>query len=260
MRHCPKRVEWHHKVRGKLPMPADLYRFQEFELDRSAHELRRGTESVRLERIPFELLTLLVERRGQLVAREEIIERIWGKGVFHDTEHGINTAVRKIRQALHDDPGAPRFVVTVPAKGYRFVAPVETAPVEGSRPGTTLRRPWILVAAALLGIALLLLRLVPGRMWTHLLPWRARPAITSLAVLPLENLSGDPAQDYFSDGLTDELITEIARISTLRVISRSSSMQYKASHKPLPVIAKELGVDAVVEGTVVRSGDQVRIV
>ena len=103
----------------------DLFRFEEFELDRSAYELRKGAESVRLERIPFELLSLLVERRGKLVGREEIIERIWGKDVFHDTEHGINTAVRKIRQALGDDPSAPRFVVTVPAKGYRFVAPVE---------------------------------------------------------------------------------------------------------------------------------------
>jgi len=106
-------------------MPANLFRFREFELDRSAYELRRGADSVRLERIPFELLTLLVERQGQLVTREEIIERIWGKDIFHDTENGINTAVRKIRQALHDDPGAPRFVATVPAKGYRFVVPVE---------------------------------------------------------------------------------------------------------------------------------------
>jgi Tol biopolymer transport system component/DNA-binding winged helix-turn-helix (wHTH) protein len=118
----------------KLLMP-DRFRFEEFELDLSAYELRKGAESVRLERIPFELLSLLVERRGQLVGREEIIERIWGKDVFHDTEHGINTAVRKIRQALHDDPGAPRFVVTVPAKGYRFVAPVEKMEPEfGARP------------------------------------------------------------------------------------------------------------------------------
>jgi len=106
-------------------MPADLFRFEEFELDLMAYELRRNGEGVRLERIPFELLTLLVERHGQMVEREEIIERIWGKDVFHDTEHGINTAVRKIRQALHDDPDAPRFVLTVPAKGYRFVASVE---------------------------------------------------------------------------------------------------------------------------------------
>ena len=95
---------------AKLLMSANLFRFEEFELDRNAYELRRGTQSVRLERIPFELLTLLVQRRGQLVAREEIIERICGKGVFHDTEHGINTAVRKIRQALRDDPSSPRFV------------------------------------------------------------------------------------------------------------------------------------------------------
>src|SRR5271170_5257083 len=106
-------------------MPTGLFRFDEFELDRSAYELRRSGQSLRVERIPYELLSLLVERRGQLVTREEIIDRIWGKDVFHDTEHGINTAVRKIRQALHDDPDDPRFVLTVPAKGYRFVASVE---------------------------------------------------------------------------------------------------------------------------------------
>jgi DNA-binding winged helix-turn-helix (wHTH) protein/tetratricopeptide (TPR) repeat protein len=106
-------------------MTSDLFRFQDFELDRNAYELRRSGQSVRLERIPYELLSLLVERRGQLVTREEIIERIWGKDVFHDTEHGINTAIRKIRQALHDDPEVPRFVLTVPGRGYRFVAPVE---------------------------------------------------------------------------------------------------------------------------------------
>ena len=111
-------------------MISDLFRFQDFELDRNAYELRRSGQSVRLERIPYELLSLLIERRGQLVTREEIIERIWGKDVFHDTEHGINTAVRKIRQALQDDPDAPRFVLTVPAKGYRFVAPVEVEKVE----------------------------------------------------------------------------------------------------------------------------------
>src|SRR5271170_1829904 len=121
-------------------MPTGLFRFDEFELDRSAYELRRSGQSLRVERIPYELLSLLVERRGQLVTREEIIERIWGKDVFHDTEHGINTAVRKVRQALQDDPDAPRFVLTVPAKGYRFVAPVEKvesafAPLTGASEG-----------------------------------------------------------------------------------------------------------------------------
>jgi DNA-binding winged helix-turn-helix (wHTH) protein/tetratricopeptide (TPR) repeat protein len=122
-------------------MPAGLFRFDEFELDRSAYELRRCGQSVRVERIPYELLSLLVERRGQLVTREEIIERIWGKDVFHDTEHGINTAVRKIRQALRDDSEAPRFVLTVPAKGYRFVATVENLEPAVTRVMESLERP-----------------------------------------------------------------------------------------------------------------------
>src|SRR5713101_5551765 len=109
---------------GGPHMPVERFEFEDFELDRSAYELRRAGAVVHLERIPLELLFVLIERRGQLVTRQEIFERIWGKGVFVDTDNSINTAVRKLRLALHDDPDAPRFVVTVPAKGYRFIAPI----------------------------------------------------------------------------------------------------------------------------------------
>src|SRR5712692_8874646 len=123
---------------GGTQMPAERFEFEDFELDRSAYELRRAGSVVHLERIPLELLFVLIERRGQLVTRQEIFERIWGKGVFVDTDNSINTAVNEIRRVLNDDPDAPHFVVTVPAKGYRFIAPIReespTAPVPEASP------------------------------------------------------------------------------------------------------------------------------
>src|SRR5215471_8907707 len=103
---------------------SEIRHFEDFELDSGAYRLSRGGEVVRLERIPLELLCLLVDRCGQLVTRDEIIERIWGKGIFVDSENSINVAIRKIRRALSDDPACPRFIVTIPGKGYRFVAPI----------------------------------------------------------------------------------------------------------------------------------------
>src|ERR1700722_5368765 len=105
-------------------MPTNICRFADYELDRTAYQLRRKGRTVQMERIPLEVLFILADRRGQLVTREEILERVWGKGVFVDSENSINTAVRKVRRALSDDPEAPRFVVTVPARGYRFVAEI----------------------------------------------------------------------------------------------------------------------------------------
>lgn len=195
-------------ARGKL-------QFGNFGLDPDRYELTRQGRPVKLERIPMDLLLLFVERRGELVSRQEIVQRLWGKEVFVDTENNINAAVRKIRQALRDSPERPAFVQTVTGKGYRFIAPVSTY---------------------------------------------GEARIDSLAVLPLENLSGDSAKEYFADGMTDELIGELARIGSLRVISRTSVMQYKGSRtRSLPSIARELNVDAIVEGTVAQSGQKVRI-
>src|SRR5712692_7871159 len=118
--------------RGSRKMAAEIFRFRDFELDRGACELRRGGTALHLQRIPFQLLSLLVERRGQLVTREEILEHIWGKGVFVDSENSINSAVRKIRRTLNDDADAPRFVVTVASKGYRFIAPISLRPPTSS--------------------------------------------------------------------------------------------------------------------------------
>ncbi len=283
-------------------MPAGVARFAEFELDSGRYELRRGEHVLKLEKIPMELLTVLVESNGQLVTRDEIIEKIWGKDVFLDTEHGINTAIRKIRQALGDDPEQPRFVQTVTGKGYRFIAPLteisearrngdnslkgsgslETearpefrpigsevaaiaAPKAANPPAANPVRSANLLRAAslaILAVSLLAAALVGFnvRGWRDRLMARSSvPRIHALAVLPLENLSGDPSQDYFADGMTDELITMLAKNPALRVISRTSVMRYKKVQRPLPDIARELGVDGILEGSVGRSGNRVHV-
>jgi TolB-like protein/DNA-binding winged helix-turn-helix (wHTH) protein/Tfp pilus assembly protein PilF len=239
------------------------------------YELRRGSSVLKLEKIPMELLILLVERRDQLVGREEIIARLWGKDVFLDTEQGINTAIRKIRLILGDDPNDPRFLQTIVGKGYRFVGPITVIPAtapapapvpatdeetQPSRPKTALR--WKLVAFAavfmLASAAVVALAVVAFRYFDWI-RWFPRPPVHSIAVLPLKNLSGNPGDEYFADGMTDELITNLAKISALRVTSYTSVSKYKTTSKPLPQVAQELQVDGIIEGSVLRSGDQVRI-
>jgi TolB-like protein/DNA-binding winged helix-turn-helix (wHTH) protein/Tfp pilus assembly protein PilF len=248
----------------------DSARSDELELDLTRYELRRGDSVLKLEKIPMELLILLVEHKDWLVGREEIIERLWGKDVFLDTEQGINTAIRKIRQALHDDPAQPRFVQTVVGKGYRFTAPINVVKpaAEGSKASTDRIIPaarahqwWIIGMAIAALLAVVVAALVSMRTvgWPARLFGRTEQPIGSIAVLPLENLSGNPAEEYFADGMTEALITDLAKIRALRVISRTSVMRYKGMRKPLPEIARELNVDAVVEGAVMRSGDRVRI-
>jgi TolB-like protein/DNA-binding winged helix-turn-helix (wHTH) protein len=250
------------------------YKFGEFELDSARFELRREGQALKLERIPLELLILLAGKDGEVVSRQEIVERLWGKDVFLDTEHGINTAIRKIRQALRDDPEHPRFLQTVTGKGYRFVAvqtsgnapPQEPAPLVPAgtvppRPATAKFRHWGL---AWFAVALCLLvgvilgfdvRGIRGRLFHE----GRLPQIQSIAVLPLANLSGDPTQDYFAAGMTDELITALAKYHSLRVVSRTSAMQYMGARRPLREIAQELGVDGILEGSVERSGNRVHM-
>jgi TolB-like protein/Tfp pilus assembly protein PilF len=202
--------------------PPNLLCFGAFELDLSSQELRRGGALIKLQLQHLQLLTLLAGRAGQVVTREEIRETLWGNQTFVDFNRGINFCVNQIRAALNDDPRNPRYVETLPRKGYRFIARV--AGLESAEA-----------------------RLLPSR------------PIRSLAVLPLENLSHDPQQDYFADGMTDELITALAKIGALRVVSRTSVMRYRGTKKPLPEIARELNVDAVMEGTVLRAQSRVRI-
>jgi TolB-like protein/DNA-binding winged helix-turn-helix (wHTH) protein/Tfp pilus assembly protein PilF len=250
------------------------------DLDLRRYELRRGDAVLRLEKIPMELLIFLVEHRDRLVSREEIIERIWGKDVFLDTEQGINTAVRKIRLAIRDDPEQPGYLQTVVGKGYRFVGPITVITANRSsglevskEPGppslervsppstSSPRRYGLQIAiAAVAGLSILAF-LVLG---TNIFGLRSRLLnrnlpIRSIAVLPLENLSGDSSQEYLADGLTDELITHLAKLGSLKVISRTSVMQYKSTHKSLPEIARALNVEGIVEGSVVRSGSKVRV-
>ncbi|MBZ5515569.1 MAG: winged helix-turn-helix domain-containing protein, partial [Acidobacteriia bacterium] len=241
-----------------------------FEVDLRAGELRRGSDKIKLGERPFQILAALLERPGEVVTREELQRRLWPADTFVDFEHSINTAVNKLREALGDSPEQPRFIETLPRHGYRFVTPVETVvPSVGAvrEPPLAKRRIVALACGALvLALAMLLALNVAGlrdRLATAVgasrPPGMPLQKIESIAVLPLENLSRDPEQEYFADGLTDALITDLGKVATLRVISRTSVMHYKGAKKPLPEIARELDVDAVVEGTVQRSGNQVRI-
>ena len=270
-----------------------LLEFDEFSLDCDRYELLRSGQSVKLERIPMELLILLVARDGRLVTRQEIIEHVWGTDVFIDTEHGINTAIRKIRNVLRDDPEQPRFVQTVSRKGYRFIAPINViaqrggngnhgatdllppnpaqtqtdlpvpiAPPQSHRIFRGRLQKAALVLTGAIGVVAVLGGLNLGgvrqRLFGHTLR-QGGAQIRSLAVLPIENLSGDLSQDFLADGMTEELITELGKSGALRVISRTSVMQYKGTKKPVQEIARELNVDALLEGTMLRSGNHLRI-
>jgi TolB-like protein/DNA-binding winged helix-turn-helix (wHTH) protein/Tfp pilus assembly protein PilF len=322
-------------------------RFAEgYELDLRPRRLRRGSRVLRLERIPLEILILLLEHRGEIVTRDQIVSRVWGQGVFLDTDNSIRGAIRKLRQVLKDDAKTPRFIQTVTGQGYRFVATIigperehradpfgaqaaaapeampkftselnswlqsrglrieeeatkrkaeapgdaksdrgplvpalsasdaapaplehpQGVPLEALGGAVPARRPaptdpWPL---RLVGVAAMLLVGVAAGwfVWHRFEPHtdEVTPGtVRSLAVLPLDNLSGDPQQEYFADGITEALIADLGQISALRVISRTSVMRYKGTKKSLPEIAGELNVDAVAEGSVVREGNRVRI-
>jgi len=253
-----------------LTGPSTLIHFGAFELDAASGVLRKSGIAVKLHPQPFRVLQLLIENSGQLVTREQIRQCLWGDNTFVDFERGINFCVNQIRAALGDDADKPKFVETLPRCGYRFIgslpptngdAPVEAATPAAVSPLTFPPRFRALTysAAGLLFAVVAVFSLNLGGLRSRLLMKRTPPPIRSLAVLPLENLSNDPEQEYFSDGMTDALITDLAQIDSLRVISRTSVMRYKKTDKSLPQIGRELGVDAVVEGTVQRSGNRVRI-
>ena len=260
---------------GHLP---GRLRFGVFEVDLRGGELRKHGLRIRLQAQPFQLLAMLLEHPGEMVSREDLQKKLWPADTFVDFDHGLNKAINKIRDALGDSADSPRYVETVARRGYRFLAEVRT--VDGPAPhgiglvNQSLAEATIPTLPDLADKPATPRHLTLSLVWTTavlvaviavLAAWiyhsRSRPStvIRSLAVLPLESLSGDAAQDYFADGMTDELITDLGKISALRVISRTSVMPYKRVRKPLTTIARELGVDAVVEGTVLRSGDRVRI-
>jgi TolB-like protein/DNA-binding winged helix-turn-helix (wHTH) protein len=263
-----------------------VYQFGDFRLDCSKFELCREGRRLKLERKPLELLVLLVTKHGQVVTRNEIARCLWEREVYVDIEHGINTAIRKIRQVLGDSSDLPQFVQTISGSGYRFVAPVtavepevpEPAQVSGDPVDVPPTPPEISATAVLpsaakphnrlwvvtaLGVSVLvtisILTLGSHPQAARSLDRGTHSAIASLAVLPLVNLSGDPKEEYFADGMTDELTTMLAKDSTLRIVSRTSAMQFKDAHRSLPEIARALNVDAILEGSISRSSKQVHM-
>jgi TolB-like protein/Tfp pilus assembly protein PilF len=206
-------------------------RFGPFEVNTRSGELLRQGLRLRLRHQQFQVLALLLEHPGEVVTREELRKRLWPDDIVVDFDCGLNKAINGVRAALRDRAEKPRFIETLPKRGYRFIAPVELA-------APVVERTLAADSSA---------------------PPRCPQRIESLAVLPLDNLSDDPGQEYFSDGMTDELIAALARIDSLRVISRTSVMTYKGTRKSLRTIARELRVDAIVEGSVARSGQRVRI-
>ena len=263
------------------PVPTSrIIHFENFEFDFRSSELREHGRNVKVQGQPVQILAMLLDQPGELVTRDDLKNKLWPGDTFVDFEHSLNAAVKRLRQALHDSAENPRFVETLARRGYRFIAQV--AVVDGARlniresatdnvltsddreqpevaelTAVVKYPPWPL-AWKISGLALLAISAIVV-VWILRSRSVPSPTIRSLAVLPLESLSSDPSQEYFADGMTDELISDLGQISALRVISRTSMMQYKGARKPLPQIARELNVDAVVEGTVLRSGDQVRI-
>jgi TolB-like protein/DNA-binding winged helix-turn-helix (wHTH) protein/Tfp pilus assembly protein PilF len=271
-------------------------RFGVFEADMEAGELRKHGLRLKLSEQPFQILAMLVARPGEVVSREVLRERLWPSDTFVDFDHGLNNAVMRLREVLGDSSDHPRFIETLPRRGYRFIAPVELKSLGAEHPSPeavasenaagipgvsgkngsgnseallnaaqghhnrrfSLPRIAVLAVAVLAGSALISGITVHYVRGVNASKGKANRS-SSLVVLPLENLSGDKEQDYFADGMTDDLIANLAKIHSLRVISRSTAMAYKGTHKPLPQIANELNVDAVVEGTVMRVGNRVRI-
>lgn len=277
-----------------------VVRFGTFEADVRGGELRKGGIRIRLQAQPFQVLAVLLEHAGKLVTREELRRRVWPEDTFVDFDHALNTAVKKIRVALNDEADAPRYIETVPRRGYRFIAPVSASQPGGisavylnaleaiqkiASPSNsafarescenaeavpplirTLPKWERMVRLRSVHVALLGIGLVAGFVF-HLSRTQAKshaaalPARAMVAVLPFENMSNDPSQDYFSDGMTEETITQLGALNPdrLGVIARTSAMRYKHSTKGVDEIGKELHVDYVLEGSVRREGRRVRI-
>ncbi len=264
------------------------YRFGLFKADLASCTLSRQGERVKLQEQPFRVLALLLERADEVVTREELRQALWSENTYVEFEGSLNAALKRVRFALRDSSDNPTFIETVPKRGYRFIAPVEyqePASNLGSSRSVSVANPLstfppepaaaplataparskrsIALSISIIGFVAVVLALaldVGGirERWSRTAPAPMRP-IHSLAVLPLEDLSGDAEQQYFADGITDELITDLAQISNLKVISRTSTIQYKGTKKSMPEIGKALHADALVEGTVERDANRVRI-
>ncbi len=259
-------------------------RFGTFEINLHSGELRKNGMRLRLSGQPFQVLAILIERPGEVITREELHSKLWPADTFVDFDHGLNNAVARIREVLDDSSDTPRYVETLPRRGYRFIAPLadvrpatipppaaesqvssahETTRTSASgtpvlpakkRFASTREKAMLGAVAvlALFAVALMLYR-------ASRVKSTKQPAIKALAVLPLKNLSGDPTQDYLADGITEAIIGRLARIHDLRVISRTSAMHFKDTQLSVPEIARTLQVDAIVEGSVIREGNRIRV-
>jgi TolB-like protein/DNA-binding winged helix-turn-helix (wHTH) protein len=262
---------------------AAIRRFGSFEINLQSLELRRNGMRLRLSGQPFQVLAVLIEHAGEVVTREELHAKLWKVDTFVDFDHGLNNAIARIREVLDDSSGTPRYVETIPRRGYRFIAqladvrpskapvpaiePAITPPHEIASGGATdsvdfptkqrfaSTRSRVLLTGAIL-IAALAIGFLLNR---SSMKATVRRAITSLAVLPLKNLSGDPAQEYLADGMTEELISRLSGIRDLRVLSRTSVMRFKDTKLSAPEIAETLQADALVEGSVIREGGRIRV-
>jgi len=239
---------------------ARTLRFDDVEIDTEAFRLSKAGTGLQVEPKALKLLIYLAENAGRLVDRRELISAVWGDAFVSD--HVLNRAVAQLRKALADDAREPRYIETAPTMGYRFIAEVQelqapravTAAVPPT--GSAARRPiWPIALAC----SLLLILFLAAAAWHARTKMNSGVQVRSLLVLPLKNLSGDPSQEYVSDGITEEIITELGQIGSLRVISPLTSMQFKDAHKSMPEVARELNVEVVVTGAVIRSGDRVRI-
>lgn len=244
--------------------PAQTVRFGVFELDVRAGELRKRGVKVSLQGLPVQVLIILLENPGQVVTRDDLRTRLWPADTFVDFDHSLHNAIARLREALGENASSPRFVETLPRRGYRFIGSLESpiVPQEARTrvaPRGESRRALLPAVLVLLGIVGCLVGLNIGGVRSKVFGKISTAPIDSIAVLPLKNLSDDREQDYFADGMTEALITNLGKVGALRVISRTSVMRYKDTKKPLPEIARELQVDALVEGTVSRAGDRLRI-
>ena len=246
-----------------------LLRFDNFELDVRTGELRKHGVRLRLQGQPLQVLAALLKSAGDVVTREELRAEIWTTDTFVDFDHSLHNAIARLREVLGDSAERPRYIETLPRRGYRFIAPVDAGDLPVASGDADSAPPAVLPGhlrltkshALLLTTAFAVL-VISIALWlarTGSAAASAAPRLNSIAVLPLDNLSGDPSQEFFADGMTDQLITDLAKVGSLRVISRTSVLQYKGTKKGLPEIARELHVDAIVEGSVIRSGRRVRV-
>jgi TolB-like protein/DNA-binding winged helix-turn-helix (wHTH) protein/Tfp pilus assembly protein PilF len=250
------------------PRVADRLRFDGYELDVGAGELRKHGVKLRLRGQPLQVLEILLEHSGEVVTRAEFQTRIWTADTFVDFDHSLDNAIARIRGVLGDSAETPRYIETLPRRGYRYIGPVQDfqrLPVAVDTVGHANQPPALITPPkrtrhlAIFLYALLTLGLVAFGAWRYIHAKAAISPIRSIAVLPLKNFSGDPSEEFFADGITDQLITDLAKVGSLRVVSGTSVMQYKGTKKGLPEIARELNVDAIVEGSIGRSGQRVRV-